>query len=396
MSCGGSKESVTANNTKLLEQSWNQIEAQARGQTVTWGMWVGDPLINRYITEYVVPELKKRFGVTLDVVSAQGNTLVASLMTEREAKQDASAYDLTWINGETFYQLRQIDALLGPFTAKLPNAQYIDFESPFIKYDFQQDTRGYECPWGNVQLAIIYNSTRVGEPPRTMAALEAWVKEHPGRFTFDTSFTGLTFLKSLLIESAGGPDSLNGPFDAARYERASGALWGYLERIKPFLWKQGQTFPTEVANLHQLFAAQEVDFTMSNNDAEVDNKVLQGLFSDDTRGYVLDSGTIQNSHYLGIPRNAPHLAGALVVANFLISAEAQFEKVKPAVWGDGTVLDVARLPAPWPERFANVPQRTHIAPRAELQPKALREPDAEYMIRLQRDFRRVVIEGQKP
>ena len=391
--CSGSDRGVP-DPTQLLSQDWSAIEAQARGRTVTWAMWQGDPFINDYVANFVVPDVEKRYGIKLQVVGSQGNQIVSTLMTELEAGKQASAFDMVWINGETFYQLRQFNGLLGPFTDKLPNAKYIDFENPFVRYDFQQDTNGFECPWGNVQLALIYDSKRVSDPPRDMAALEAWVQQHPGRFTFDTLFTGMTFLKSLLVSFAGGPGSLDGPFDEARYKQASTQLWQYINRIKPHLWRKGETFPADVTQMHQLFAAGEIDFTMSNNDGEVDNKVLQGLFTDQARGYVLDSGTIQNTHYIGIPRSSGQVAAAMVVINLLLSPDAQYEKNKPAVWGDGTVLDIKRLPEPWPERFQNVPQRTHVPPRSQLQPRALREPASEYMVRIQRDFRSYVIEGK--
>ena len=390
---GDSKVAAEKRVQQVLAQDWTALETQARGQTVTWGMWQGDPFINDYVAQFIVPQVQQRYGIKLQVIGAQGNEIVSALMTEIEAGKDVRAFDMVWINGETFYQLRQLNALLGPFTEKLPNAQYIDFNNPFIRYDFQRDTAGFECPWGNVQLALIYDSSRVEKPPRNMAELETWVREHPGRFTIDNFFTGMTFLKSLLITIAGGPGSLDGEFDEQRYQRASRELWQYLNRIKPYFWRKGETFPDQVTQLNQLFAAGEIDFTMSNNDGEVDNKVLQGLFNDTARGYVFASGTIQNTHYIGIPRSSAQIAAAMVVANFLISPEAQFEKLKPAIWGDGTVLDVAKLPAPWPERFQNVPQRTHVPPRAEIQPAALREPASEYMVRIQRDFRKYVIEG---
>ncbi|MFY9825235.1 MAG: ABC transporter substrate-binding protein [Thermoanaerobaculia bacterium] len=388
--CGRGKAPAT--NSDLLSQPWPEIERQARGQTVTLAMWMGDPYINKYINDYVAPNLKQRHGINLNVVSAQGGQIVSMLMTEIEARKPQSNVDLMWINGETFYQLRQIDALFGPFTDKLPNAKSIDFKNPFIGYDFQQEVKGYECPWGNVQLAIIYNSARVPDPPRNRQQLAAWVKAHPGRFTFDNTFTGMTFLKSLLIDMAGGPGALDGPFDEAKYKRLSAQLWDYLNGIKSYFWKQGETFPASVAQLHQLFAAGEVDFTMSNNDGDVDNKVLQGLLPETSRAYVLDGGTIQNTHYMGIAKRAPHLAGALVTVNFMISPEAQYEKLKPAVWGDGTVLDVGRLSADWQAKFANVPQRRFSPKRADIQPKALREPAAEYMIRISDDFRKHVLE----
>lgn len=372
--------------------TWDQIVAKARGQTVTWAMWQGDPTINAYVADWVTPRVRERYGVELKVVPSQGNDIVAKLLVETEAGVARSDYDLMWINGETFYQLRQIQALWGPFTDVLPHAAYIDFRNPFIAQDFQQPIDGYECPWGNVQLALIYDEGRVDDPPSNAAELEAWVRAHPGRFTIDTGFTGLTFLKSLLIDLAGGPGSLDGPFDEAKYARHSERLWTYLNRIRPFLWREGRSFPQRLSQMHQMFAAGELDFTMSNNDGEVDNKILQGLFPPSARAYVLETGTIQNSHYLGITARSGHKEGALVVINFLISPEAQHEKAKPSVWGDGTVLDLDRLPAPWPERFRNLPDRDRAPDREKMSERALKEPAAEYMIRMAEDFRTRVIE----
>ena len=160
------------------------------------------------------------------------------------------------------------------------------------------------------------------------------VRDHPGRFTFDNSFTGMTFLKSLLYDLAGGPGSFDGPFDEAKYLAASEKLWNYLRDIKPYLWKRGETYPEGVAQLHQLFSNAEVDFTMSNNDGEVDNKVLQGVLPEAARAYVLETGTIRNSHYLGIPTNSPNKAAALVLVDLLISPAAQLEKAHPSAWGE--------------------------------------------------------------
>jgi putative spermidine/putrescine transport system substrate-binding protein len=375
----------------VLGLPWAEIERRARGETVTWAMWQGDPFINAYVQNYVEPRLKREYDITLRTVSGQGNTIVSTLMTERESGKTESALDLVWLNGETFYQLRQIDGLLGPFTGLLPHASLIDFANPFIKYDFQQEVKGYECPWGNVQLAIIYDSKRTPDPPRTRAALLEWARAHPGRFTFDTAFTGMTLLKGWLIEIAGGHEALSGPFDAQKYERFGEKLWDYVNALKPYLWRKGRTFPSGVAQLHQLFASGEVDFTMSNNDGEVDNKVLQGLFPDSARALVFQGGTIQNSHYVGIPKGAVHVAGALVTANLLISPEAQYEKLKPAVWGDGTVLAVSRLSPLWRDRFENVPERRHAPKRSEIQGQALPELSPEYMVRLYEDFRKHVL-----
>lgn len=371
--------------------TWDQTLQRAEGQTVNMMMWQGDPNINNYMQEYVSGEVKKRFGIKLNISSGQGNTIVSILMSELEAGNSDGELDLIWINGETFYQLRAIDGLFGPFTSQLPNSKYIDFENPFIKYDFQQPIDGYEVPWGNVQFTMIYDSARVQDPPKTREALAEYIQAHPGTFTLANDFSGMTFLKSLLIGMA-GKETLDGTFDESAYEKYSSKLWNYINRIKPYFWKGGETFPENVSAMHQLFVNGELYFTMSNNDSEVDNKIVEGFFPESARAYVFEEGTIQNSHYLGIPVNAPNKAAAMVISNFLISPEAQYRKARPDVWGDGTVLDQQELPQPWKKKFATMPKRAHTPPRDSLQEHALQELAPEYMIRLYEDFRKQVIQ----
>lgn len=382
----------TSKEKDPLQLSWNEILKQAKGQTVNFMMWQGDPQINKYINSYVIPSVKEKYGITLKTSAGQGNQLVSILMGEKEAAKTNSEIDMCWINGETFYQLKQIDALFGPFVPKLPNAALINFDNPFIKYDFQTPVNGMECPWGNVQLCIIYNKDKVPVPPKNRFELENYVKQNPGKFTIPNDFTGLTFLKSLLIDIAGGGDSLAGPFDETKYKNYSGQLWQYINRIKPYLWKSGKTFPNAVAPMHQMFSQGELYFTMSNNDGEVDNKVTEGTLPAFARSYVLDAGTIQNSHYLGITKKSSQKAAAMVVINFMVSTDAQLEKQKSSVWGDGTVLDLNKLSAEAKSAFNALQTRVYGPTRTDIQPKALMELAPEYMIRLNDDFRKYVIE----
>ncbi len=375
-----------------MQLSWDEIVKDAKGQTVNFMMWQGDPQINKYINDFVVPAVKKNYDIILQISAGQGNQIVSILMSEQEAKKSVSDIDMCWINGETFYQLKQIDGLFGPFVSKLPNSKYIDFNNPFIKYDFQTEVNGMECPWGNVQLCIIYNKDKVTAPPKNMNELASYVKQYPGRFTISNDFTGLTFLKSLLIDIAGGPKKFEGEFNEEKYKKYSAQLWQYINSIKPYFWKEGKTFPNAVAPMHQMFSQGELYFTMSNNDGEVDNKVAEGTFPTFARSYVFDSGTIQNSHYLGIIKNSAEQAAAMVIINFMISPGAQLQKQKSSVWGDGTILDINKLPADEKADFDSLQQRTYGPNRKDIQPKALMEIAPEYMIRLNDDFRKYVIE----
>lgn len=372
--------------------SWVEEVSQAKGSTVQMMMWQGDPFINAYMSDYVVPKVKEELGITLNISSGQGAQVVSSILAEQQANASTSDIDMMWINGETFFQLKQMKALHGPFANDLPNSQYINWDNLFISQDFQQPTDGFECPWGNVQMCLIYNSEKIASPPKTLEELETWVKAHPGKFTFSSDFTGMTFLKSLLVNMAGSKTALDGEFDEAKYDELSTDLWAYLNRIKPYFWREGNTFPASVAPMHQLFSNGELWFTMSNNDGEVENKVIQGVLPPQSRAYVLEGGTIQNSHYLGIVENAKNTAGAEAVINFMISPEAQLRKADPNVWGDGTVLDLSLLPEAYSEEISNLKDRKYAPARDSIAPFAIQEPAPEYMIRLYEDFRTFVIE----
>lgn len=395
LGCGASssvEEQEGYGHDALLELPWDSVLAQARHQEVTLMMWQGDPLINAYMREYVAPEVFRRYGITLNIASGQGSQIVSTLLAETQAGVDESDIDLMWINGETFYQLRQMDALYGPFVQALPNSRYIDLSNPFISTDFQQPIGGFECPWGNVQLCIIYNSDQITQPPTTPEALEEFVRTHPGSFTLSTDFTGMTLLKSLMVALEGDPQILNGPFNEEKYQRLSSALWHYLNRLKPYFWKEGKTFPNSVATMHQLYSNGELLFTMSNNDGEVENKVLNGTLPEFSRAFVFESGTIQNSHYIGLTAHSAKKAAAMAVINFLISPEAQLKKADPKVWGDGSVLDRSLLTSEQQEAFDALDDRMFAPLRSEIDSKAIQEPAPEYMIRLHQDFRRYVIE----
>ncbi len=383
------KDTSTTEKTDLKD--WESIEEKGKNKTISMMMWMGDSKINAYMMDYVLPKLKSNYGIEVEIVNGQGNVIVQSLMSELQANVNESEIDLVWINGETFYQLRQIDALYGPWTEQLPNAEFLNFDNPFIGKDFQQNIDGYEMPWGNVQMTIIYDSLKVNTPPKNKAELLNFVKAHPGKFTFDNHFTGLTFLKSLLISFAENPNELYGEFNEDTYEKYAEQLWDYIEALKPYLWQKGEVFPENVAQMHQLFASGEIWFSMSNNDSEVDNKISEGLFPESARAYVPEFGSIQNSHYIGIPKLSANKASAMLVANFLISPEAQAHKLQPKVWGDGSVLDVSKLSADEARLFKNIPGRTYAPERKDLNKNALMELSPEYMIRLSEDFRTKIL-----
>lgn len=371
---------------ELAGLPWEEVEAAARGTRVVWRMWRGDPSVNAFIDGWVAPRLRERYGIELRAVGGQGAEVVNQLVVEREAGAAGSA-DLLWINGETFHNLRETGLLYGPWAGRLPHAAAVDSASPIVRFDSERDPAGMESPWGTVQFALIYDTARTPHPPRSVAELGAWIRAHPGRFTHDQSFTGTAFLNILMNALGGGAERFRGGFDGARYREGSERVWRWLEAHRDAFWRGGAVYPADVAQLHRLFANREVDFSMSYNENEVLTKVRQGILPPTSRALLLRDGTLANTHYVGIPFNAPNPAGAMVVADFLLSPEAQLEKLRPEVWADGTVLDVDRLPPRWRARFAALERDPLALPRDSLRRYAVPEVAPEYRERLAEDWR---------
>lgn len=392
--CGSqSQPGDRTDSVSLAELPWDSVLSLARGTEVTWRMWRGDPAINAYVDGWVAPRLQERFGVRLSAVEGRGPELVNQLVLERDARARGGA-DLLWINGETFQNLRDEGLLQGPWARVLPSAQWVDSTSAIVMSDFEQPLDGLESPWGQVQFALIYDTLRTPDPPRTVAELGRWILDRPGRFTHDQSFTGITFHKVLMYALTGGVERFQGGFREGDYAEGRDALLAWLDEHRGAFWRGGSAYPADVADLHRLFANAEVDFTMSNNQNEALTKARQGVLPPSARPLLLRDGTIANAHYVGIPFNAPNPAGAMVVADFLLSPEAQLEKQRADVWGDGTVLDVGRLPEEWRRGFEELGAAPGALPVDSLRRYAVPEVAAEYHERWTEDWRvRVRREG---
>src|SRR3546814_1891749 len=96
--------------------------------------------------------------------------------------------------------------------------------------------------------------------------------------------------------------------------------------------------------------------------------MASGLLPENARTFVLDGGTIGNTHFVAIPFNANAAEGAMVVANFLLSPEAQAMKQSAEVWGDDTVLALSKLSASERRRFEGLPQGVATLPPEALGP----------------------------
>lgn len=368
---------------------WDAILKAADGQTVYWHAWAGSSRINDYIA-WVGREVEERHGVELTHVKLSDTAeAVSRVLAEKAAGRDEDgAVDLIWMNGENFADMKQRQLLFGPWVEQLPNWRYVDLEGGApVTTDFTVPTEGLEAPWSAARVVFYYDRARLAKPPRSMSALLEWAKKHPGRFTFPQppDFLGSTFLKQVLYELAPDPKVLTRPVEEADYRVATAPLWKFMEELTPLLWRKGRAYPQSGRRQIQLMADSEIDLAISFSPSEASAAIANFELPESVRTFVLDGGTIRNVSFVAIPYNARAKAGAMVVANFLLSPIAQARKQDPAYWGSGTVLAIDQLDPVDRRRFDSIDPGPATLPPAELG-RALPEPHPSWVGRIEKEW----------
>ncbi|MFO7687387.1 MAG: ABC transporter substrate-binding protein [Desulfobacterales bacterium] len=377
---------------------WDDVLKHARGQTVDWYMWGGFPSTNAYVNGFVSARVKELYGITLRQVPVTDIAeVISKLLIEKQAgKTTGGQVDLLWINGENFRTAKRNGLLYGPFAERLPNQGLVDWSRPSVANDFGEPVDNLESPWGSAQVVMIYDSVRTPTPPASMGALLEWVRRHPKRFTYPAppDFTGSVFVRQVFYHVSGDVAVWQTPANEKRFGEASQETYRTLRDLAPYLWRNGQTYPENPERLSQLFADGEVDFAISYHPAEASKKISDGLYPPTVRTFVFEEGTISNTHFVAIPFNAADKQGAMVVADFLLSPEAQLKKADPDVWGDFPAVDVNRLDPQWRARFAELPRGAATLPDEVLQRHQLPEPPSAILIRLEKGWEEHVLKGR--
>ncbi|MDK1376079.1 MULTISPECIES: ABC transporter substrate-binding protein [unclassified Sinorhizobium] len=373
---------------------WNSVVAEAKGQTVYFNAWGGAENVNAYI-RWAGNEMKARYGVTVVHVKLDDTAkAVATVVAEKSAGKDQDgAVDLVWINGENFAAMKREGLLFSPdWATKLPNWIYVDHETkPTVLSDFTTATEGLESPWGGAKLVFFHDSARTpsAKLPDSAADLLKWAEANPGRFSYPQppDFTGSSFLKQVLTELIPDKSKLQKPVDEATFAADAAPLFTYLDKLTPLLWREGKAYPQNYPDMKQKFADGELDIIFAFNPAEASAAIANGELPDSVRSFVFSGGTLGNTHFVAIPYNASAKAGALLFANFLLSPEAQLHKQDPKIWGDPTVLSLAKLPAAERQAFEALDLGVATLGPDQLGP-ALDEPHPDWMTRIEAEWTR--------
>jgi putative thiamine transport system substrate-binding protein len=328
-------------------KDWKAVTEAARGQTVYWNAWGGDPRINDFIA-WAGDRVETEYGVSVVQVKLNDTAEAVSRVVAEKAAGTVSggSVDLIWINGENFASMKRNGLLFGPWSEDIPNFSLTrPDENPGVREDFTVPVDGLEAPWGKAQIVFYHDTELLPEPPKNLSAMLEWAKANPGRLSYPLppDFIGSTFLKQVLLTLAEDTSPLYRPVEEETFDRVTAPLWNWLDAIHPHLFRQARSFPTNGTEMRNLVADGELSIGFTFDPADASSAIASGELPDTVRTYVLEGGTIGNVHFVAIPFNAAHKEGAMVLANFLLSPEAQARKQDPAVWGSATVLAVDSL-----------------------------------------------------
>ncbi|MDE0968364.1 MAG: ABC transporter substrate-binding protein [Octadecabacter sp.] len=325
---------------------WEAVTSEASGQTVYWNAWGGSTTTNDFLA-WVGGRVLEDYGVVLEHVKLTDTAAaVTRVLSEKQAgEDDDGAIDMIWINGSNFAAMKDADLLFGPFAEQMPNWALVDADGKTVQTDFTVPVEGFESPWAMAQVVFVHNTATMPDSIGSMDALLEWAQANPGRFSYPQppDFLGTTFLKQALVDILDDPSELQAAATDENYGPVTAPLWVYLDALTPHLWRAGRAYPATGTAMFPLIADGELDLSISFSPGAASTAIANFELPDTVRTFVLEKGTIGNASFVAIPYNSGSTAGAMVVANFLMSPEAQARAQDPNILGYGTVLNMDAL-----------------------------------------------------
>ncbi|GAB2778740.1 ABC transporter substrate-binding protein [Nocardioides salsibiostraticola] len=393
----GSGDDGAATETPAAND-WEAVLAEADGQTVNWYMYGGDDVLNTFIADEVATRMAD-LGVTLNQVRIDDTAeAVNKVLGEQQAGvTDDGTVDAIWINGENFATGVQADLWRCEWAGDLPNAEFVDPDSPAVTTDFGTPVNGCESPWQQANSALVYDSAELDESDvASIDSLLAWAEGNRGQFTYPAppDFFGSMAIRSILYGLIDGPGPLveENDLSADEFSAASATLTERLNEIAPTLWKQGRTYPQSQDELEKLYSDGEISAFFSYGPGAVAQKVADGLYPDTTREAVPESGNISNVSFVAVPDNAANQAGALVLADTLLDPEVQLALFEAN--GIYPAIDVARTSPELQDAFAAVQVSESVLSLEELTANAQPEIASVFIDRLEKDWIAQVLQKQ--
>jgi putative spermidine/putrescine transport system substrate-binding protein len=296
----------------LAEESWDEITAKAKTQSLVFYHWWGEDFWPKICADF-----KTKYGIEVSYASGDQSASTDKMVAEKD--QPKASIDLVAVGGTGVLTTMNAKVFVPNICSMLPDTSKLT--QGLMKTQEGVTTDGTLIPLYRNQTGMIYNPEKVTAAPQTWAELEAFIDANPKRFGIcppEAGGTGQAFVQTAIGTLTGGYDQYMGDATA---DASKVAKW-------ETVWKWFNDRKDKI-----VITKSNADSAARLNQGEL---WLTVLWSDDTfismsKGelsksfvfYIPKMGLPGGGDTMGIAANSQNKELALFFANYLVSEEVQ-------------------------------------------------------------------------
>ncbi len=246
-------------------------------------------------------------------------SLYDRLIAAKKAGQTDTDFDVIELGGDEV--TKYVEQGGEDFFVSLDKEQIPNSSNLTVKATYRDDL---VIPYRGTTVGLAYNSETVTDVPTTAEELYQWIKDHPGRFAYNTPSSG----------GAGGSFVTTAVYNFLPEEAltSSDTKWedqwtegfNLLKELHPYMYQSSGkvVYPNKNQGTLDLLANKEVDMIPAWADMTF-TQLKQGTLPSSIKFTQITPSFTGNAVCLGIPSMGSNTQGAYEFINYMISAEAQ-------------------------------------------------------------------------
>lgn len=210
-------------------------------------------------------------------------------------------------------------SLLTPVnTGNVPNLKNVD-------QSLTAPVKSLAVPYRGSAVVLAYDSAKVPTPPKTLDDLLAWIKAHPGKFTYNSPSTGGSgqgFVDAVLSKGVSPTDlvKMETSYDET-LEKEWDPGFATLHDLNPAIYQK--TYPNGNQEVLNLLAKGQIDMAPTWSDMFLSSKKSGALGASYQAASISDPSLPGGASYLAVPRNSSHSKAALQLLNWVLEPAQQ-------------------------------------------------------------------------
>lgn len=246
-------------------------------------------------------------------------SLYDRLIAAKKAGQTDTDFDVIELGGDEV--TKYVEQGGEDFFVSLDKEQIPNSSNLTVKATYRDDL---VIPYRGTTVGLAYNSETVTDVPTTAEELYQWIKDHPGRFAYNTPSSGgaggsfvTTAVYNFLPEEALTSSD-------TKWEDQCTEGFNLLKELHPYMYQSSGkvVYPNKNQGTLDLLANKEVDMIPAWADMTF-TQLKQGTLPSSIKFTQITPSFTGNAVCLGIPSMGSNTEGAYAFINYMISAEAQ-------------------------------------------------------------------------